>query len=126
MILATPRFIADPLLGHGPRTTPAPVYAPWLVANLTLDSLPTGRGAPLSGQRLAGLLSLGYIVASHQSLHPVPRATVLTYYLPLDAADPVASRRAALERSWESWRDEILRIFACRIRICRTVSSLWT
>lgn len=112
VVMATPRFITHRLLEREGPPSRGAVYAPWLVANLTLESLPEGRGAPVSWDNVwQGSRSLGYIVANHQSLHPVPRATVLTYYLPLDATEPGTARRVALERSWDSWRDQILEDF---------------
>ncbi len=111
VVLATPDYVTQRLLaaaGDGPSGR-RPVYAPWMVANLTLDALPAGRGAALAWDNVwYDSPSLGYIVATHQALDPVPRATVLTYYLPLDHADPVEARREALGRSWGEWRDRIL------------------
>lgn len=108
-VLAVPTFVArrllPPVTGR-PTGEVAPVYAPWVVANLTVDSLPPGRGvAPAWDNVVFGARSLGYVNAGHQSLHPVPRATVLTWYRPLDDEAPDAARRQALARRWEDWRD---------------------
>jgi hypothetical protein len=41
-------------------------------------------------------------------LHPFPKRTVLTYYLPLDNAEPRLARTEALARRYEDWCDLIL------------------
>ena len=108
-ILAVPRFVATRMyppcaIGEG-----GPACVPWMVANLTLDRLPVGRGAPLAWDNVIyDSPSLGYVVATHQHLHPVPRATVLTYYQPLDAKEPAMERQEALKRSYPEWCDRIL------------------
>ena len=86
------------------------VYSPWLVANLTLDAVPGGRGmAPAWDNVIYGNeTSLGYVVATHQDLRPVPGATVITYYLPLDGDAPAEARTKALARSYDSWCEQIL------------------
>lgn len=84
-------------------------YAPWMVANLTVDGMPEGRGFPPAWDNvLYGSPSLGYVVATHQSLSTRPGPSVLTYYRAMTGPDPDAERRAMLRRTWESWRDEIL------------------
>ncbi len=92
--------------------------APWLVANLHLRApLRDNPGAPPSWDNVihtplptAGtapaLRSLGYVDATHQNLHPVPGATVLTWYLAL--GDVPDGRRQLLERPWTHWRDLLL------------------
>ena len=52
--------------------------------------------------------SLGYVVATHQSLHPYPRDSVLTWYKSLDHLPPPEARQEALNKPWTSWRDEVL------------------
>ncbi len=79
-------------------------YSPWMVANITLDEMPVGRGAALAWDNVArDSASLGYVVATHQSLRPVPRETVLTHYWPLDSAAPREERQRALDRSHADW-----------------------
>jgi predicted NAD/FAD-binding protein len=80
-------------------------YAPWLVANLTLTALPTPRaGVPLAWDNVIYKSpSLGYVVATHQSLQSRPRETVLTFYHAL-AQRPTAQARAhLLANGWEQW-----------------------
>jgi hypothetical protein len=84
-------------------------YAPWMVANLTVDRVPAGRGAPPAWDNvLYGSDSLGYVTATHQSLRIAPGGSVLTYYRPY-TGDPAAERAAMLLKPWGAWRDEILR-----------------
>jgi monoamine oxidase len=85
-------------------------YAPWLVANLTLSAFPTPRaGAPLAWDNVIYKSpTLGYVVATHQSLQSRPRETVLTFYHAL-AGRPTSDARARLrERGWEGWASFIV------------------
>jgi hypothetical protein len=101
-------------------------YAPWMVANLTVDRMPEGRGAePAWDNVLYDSPSLGYVVATHQSLSLRRGPTVLTYYRPFTGPDPAAERRAILARPWEGWRDEILAdLSAAHPGIADTVRSI--
>ena len=101
-ICAAPRFVAQRIVrGLAPVNVE---YSPWMVANLTLDALPTGPGAPLAWDNVIEHSdSLGYVVATHQHLASVPRATVLTHYWPLDREPPRAARARALARSYDEW-----------------------
>jgi hypothetical protein len=85
-------------------------YAPWLVANLTLDELPAeGAGAPLAWDNvLYGSAGLGYVVATHQRLQLSPGATVLTYYRALSEMEPQTARKKLLDASREEWAGGIL------------------
>jgi phytoene dehydrogenase-like protein len=105
-VLAVPSFVAARLLGgQADDAWPAQVHAPWLVANLWLDHAPTGRGAPLSWDNVIFEgRGLGYVVANHQSLQRMHDGLVLTYYLPMDHADPATARREAATWSWNDVR----------------------
>jgi hypothetical protein len=83
-------------------------YAPWLVANIHIDKplLDQGGAAPSWDNVLYGAAGLGYVNAKHQSLEPVPAATVLTYYRAL--GDKPNGRQQLFERPWQAWRDDIL------------------
>jgi predicted NAD/FAD-dependent oxidoreductase len=85
-------------------------YAPWLVANLTLDEAPLDRhGAPLSWDNvLYDSPALGYVVATHQSVASHRGATVLTYYWPLADEPPAEARRRLLATPREAWAERIL------------------
>ncbi|UYY77862.1 FAD-dependent oxidoreductase [Sphingomonas sp. R1] len=113
-ILAMPHFVAA-------RVCPAVMadktftYAPWLIANVTVDRLPGGRGVPLAWDNVSSTSeSLGYVVATHQVPDAHPVATVLTWYLPLSNMPPPVARRLLLERPADEWkqmvRDDLLAI----------------
>ena len=112
VIWAAPNFVARRVirqLREQPQTQPPAVYSPWMVANLTLDAMPAGHGMDLAWDNvLYSSNSLGYVVATHQNPHPVPRRTVLTYYLPLDEDEPAVARQKALARRYEDWCDDII------------------
>ena len=80
-------------------------YAPWVVANLTLSEPPfLHHGAPLCWDNvLYHSASLGYVVATHQSLESRPGPTVLTWYLPLTGEPAPAARKRLLATPRESW-----------------------
>lgn len=85
-------------------------YAPWVTANLTLREPPyLHHGAPLAWDNvLYDSPSLGYIVATHQSLASRPGPTVLTWYLPLTQEAPAHARRKLIASSREQWAQAAL------------------
>ncbi|MEO5797527.1 MAG: FAD-dependent oxidoreductase [Rhodoferax sp.] len=111
-IVALPVFIAARVVQNPPdfltqaaaRTT----YAPWLVANIHIDKPLHDRPGPAPSwdNVLYNAPGLGYVDAMHQSLLPVPGATVLSYYRAL--GDVPQGRRLLLEKPWSAWRDDIL------------------
>ena len=112
VILATPHFVTTRLLGEG--RADGFDYAPWLVANVTVDRPPAGPGAQLAWDNVNWTSnSLGYVVAGHQSLSAVPGPTVLTWYMPMSGTDPSTARRELIARPLEHWqrivRDDLLR-----------------
>lgn len=103
IVCAAPRFIARHLIAEL-AATPVPCYSPWVVANLTLRE-------PVSeawDNVLRESASLGYIVATHQSLTPAQGPTVITWYRPLDDLPPAKAREEALRRSYDDWCDIIV------------------
>jgi hypothetical protein len=107
-ILAVPRFVADRLLNREPDD--AHSYAPWMVANVTTSKMPGGVGIPLCWDNVVhDSASLGYVVATHQSLRRVRTQTVLTYYWPLCDLPPDEARRAALARPLAEWQAMVLK-----------------
>lgn len=108
-ILAMPHFVAS-------RIAPALVapdarftYAPWLVANVTLDRLPRGPGSAIAWDNVPFIgESLGYVVATHQSRSMAAGPTVVTWYMPLSRGTPNAQRRDLLSRPPEHWRDMVV------------------
>ncbi len=83
-------------------------HAPWLVANVRIESPLADRPGPAPSwdNVLYGTAGLGYVDAGHQSLDPAPGPTVLSWYRPL--GDMEGGRRQLLERPWTAWRDELL------------------
>ncbi|PWB51952.1 MAG: twin-arginine translocation pathway signal protein [Nitrosomonadales bacterium] len=86
-------------------------YAPWLVANLTLNSLPEpGHGAPLSWDNvLYGSPALGYVNATHQNLRSHEGPAVLTYYWALSGEPEKVARQRLFDTPWQNWSESILR-----------------
>lgn len=137
-IVALPTFLRRYLIAdyrERPQNVPAWLgqfsYAPWMVANLTLQrahSAPVAAAPAPAHARGGGFPpawdnvliespSLGYVVATHQrESAPQPVAaggdgqprTVWTYYLPLCDGDPRAERRRLQELSWARARDHVL------------------
>lgn len=85
-------------------------YAPWLVANLSLNSTPvSGNGAPLSWDNVIfNQQSLGYVNACHQIPASQVKAFVLTYYKALAAGEPRDERMAAHSTTPEVHAEEIV------------------
>ena len=111
VIYAAPMFAAPYVCPELRSRMPALTYSPWLTANLVLDRWPreSGRGAPVAWDNVMfDSRSLGYVVATHQSLATHHPRTVWTYYLPLADHAPQAGRRLLASRSWEAWCSEIL------------------
>ena len=114
VVLACPRYLAKHLLA-GSSLPPEPFigefqYAPWMVANLTLKEFPIVRnGVPIAWDNVIyGSNSLGYVVATHQTLRTHLRETVFTYYYPLTGSSAVQERNRLLETDWKTWAESIL------------------
>ncbi|MGF7151505.1 hypothetical protein FHS96_005171 [Sphingomonas zeicaulis] len=113
LILAMPHFIAHRIAPEAAPSTAGFSYAPWLIANVTVDRMPGGPGAKLAWDNVSATgETLGYVVATHQTLDMRRTATVLTVYLPLSTMAPAAARRLLLDRPEEDWKriveDELL------------------
>jgi len=115
VIWACPRIFAPHVMADDRRTDLEYLrqfyYSPWLVANLSLRSLPLTRsGVPIAWDNVIyDSPSLGYVVATHQSLATQVRKTVLTYYYAMVGESPVQERTHLLRRSWKDWVDFILK-----------------
>ena len=114
VIVACPRQFAKYLLSDsrvGAQGVEAFEYAPWMVANLSLREFPAERaGALLAWDNvLYDSPSLGYVVATHQSLKTHLRESVFTYYYPLTASPVRQERTRLLETDWRTWSQFILR-----------------
>ncbi len=113
VVLALPLFVARHLLQSPPpalqEATNLLRYAPWLVANLHLDSpLAEQAGAvPAWDNIIHGSAGLGYVNAQHQSLHPTAGhsgPSVITAYHAL----PTSERAALLQPDWQPWAQRVL------------------
>ncbi len=119
VIYAAPRFTA-PYVVRTSRTEPPQAYhptleyAPWAVANISLASPRHGGSRRFAWDNVFYRgKTIGYVVATHQSLALGTGATVLTMYWPLSESDPKSARTAALSRSADEWShlflEELLR-----------------
>lgn len=110
VIVAVPAFVAKHLV-RASRDVDfgAFQYAPWMVANIVVDSwLGERRGEPLSWDNVIyGSSSLGYVLSQHQNVELGSGGKTITYYRALTGADCAQTRKVAMETKWESWRDSI-------------------
>ena len=98
-MLAMPHFVAARVAPQWSVDSTGFGYAPWIVANVTVDRTTAGQGVALAWDNVSWTSkSLGYVVATHQSLDAVPGASVLTWYMPLSDMPPAAARRLMLDR----------------------------
>jgi putative NAD(P)-binding protein len=109
IIFACPSYLAKYLIENAPSVESFD-YAPWLVANLTLDAFPHERsGVPIAWDNVIYESdSLGYVVATHQSLRTFQPETVFTFYQPLTGSSPAAERGRLLSTNWQTWVDFIM------------------
>ncbi|MGH9672305.1 MAG: FAD-dependent oxidoreductase, partial [Bryobacteraceae bacterium] len=109
VLFATPTFLLPYVLEDAPPPAGAVEYSPWITANLTLDRPPAERGAPRAWDNVFyNSPSLGYVVATHQSLRTREDRSVWTWYRPLCDGPPAAGRRMLLARDWAYWKETIL------------------
>ncbi len=116
-IVALPIFVAVRVVQNPPdwlrQAAAQTVYAPWLVANIHINSALDDRpGAPPSWDSViyssaSTAPGLGYVDASHQRLQTVPGATVLTHYRALGDLG-IPGRQMLLDTPWANWRDAIV------------------
>jgi protoporphyrinogen oxidase len=108
VVCAIPRFVARRVVRGLEGERGGFSYAPWVVANLTVDGPPVEHGFPTCWDNvLYESPSLGYVVATHQQDRP-ERDSVWTWYRPFCGPDPSAERTRILGRDWASWRDEAI------------------
>lgn len=106
VILAMPHFIASRVAPGEVAPSAAFSYAPWLVANVTVDRLPEGRGSPLAWDNVSYASdSLGYVVATHQGEAAIVGPSVLTWYQPLSKMAPADARRELIDRPIAHWQE---------------------
>lgn len=104
VIMAMPHFVAARV---APQETVkgALRYAPWVVANVTVNRQPRGRGSALAWDNVStGSDSLGYVVATHQSGSAGEGPTVLTWYMALSREEPAQARKLMATRPLAEWQ----------------------
>jgi len=108
VIVATPSFVTRhlvrPFRDDPPPHFSAFSYSPWLVANLHLRRRPRQVGFPIAWDNVVYQgASLGYVVATHQTLQD-EGPTIFTYYQPLVDSNPaVARQRLAVAEHAATW-----------------------
>lgn len=111
-IVSVPQFVAARLLAEAERSQKVKQYfhyAPWMVANLTVNNLKERSGVPLSWDNvLHGSYSLGYVNATQQLQQQDKPRRNLTYYQPLTSEDPVTERTKAQNTPHAQWVEMIL------------------
>lgn len=109
IVYALPSFTRKYILGEKSDVTKGLTYSPWLVANLSVDRIPTGKGIPPCWDNVIYQSpSLGYIVSTHQDLRAGREESVLTYYRAFGEKDTVSIRKKMMRTSWSEWKDSIL------------------
>lgn len=109
LIVALPRFVAQRLVPECAVPQGTLSYAPWMVANCTVDRLPQSSGTALAWDNVPfGSASLGYVVATHQNLQRYESASVLSSYWPLAAQSPTIARMIAGLRQSHDWERLVL------------------
>jgi hypothetical protein len=84
-------------------------YAPWLIANLTLERRPENKGAePAWDNVIYQSPSLGYVDATHQSVAQHKAKAVWTYYHALAGGKGNDQRRILLGGDWAWWTERVL------------------
>lgn len=108
VIWAAPLFVL-PRVMPSVQLASQPDYAPWVVANLTLDRRPDERGAAVAWDNVIyESESLGYVNATQQSMGRQGPENVWTWYHAVTDRPPVEARQWLSSRPWSAWRDQIL------------------
>ncbi|MCC7153216.1 MAG: FAD-dependent oxidoreductase [Bryobacterales bacterium] len=109
VIFAAPTFLGAWLIDPAPPKYPLE-YSPWLTANLTLERWPEEQDTePAWDNVIYDSKSLGYVVATHQSLKVHQRRTVWTWYHSFSEGSARDQRRLLLGGDWSYWKEFILR-----------------
>lgn len=109
VIATAPQFVNGYLFEGRKQLTKDFTYAPWLLATLTLSSLPDDFSHPLSWDNvLFGAEGLGYIYNQHQSLKQLQDKIIITYYHSFSSADTKKNRKAVYKTDKEYWKTFVL------------------
>jgi len=106
VVWAAPTFLASWVVEG---VAPWPMdYAPWMIANLTLERRPANKGAePAWDNVIYQSPSLGYVDATHQSLAMHKDQAVWTYYHAMAEGRGIDQRRILLGSDWKGWTERI-------------------
>jgi phytoene dehydrogenase-like protein len=108
VVFAAPTFLSAHLVDPPPPKWPLD-SSPWLTANLTLDRWPAEKGAePAWDNVIYDSPTLGYVVATHQTIRMRQVPTVWTFYWALSQGKPADQRRLLLGGDWQYWKEKIL------------------
>ncbi len=104
-VWAAPVFVLPRVWSAMPEIS-IPEYAPWLVANLTLNKVEDSEFSTWDNIIYQGQ-GLGYVDATHQTMQFHRPQRVLTYYHTLNRLPPREARQYLLETSHETWTNQI-------------------
>lgn len=108
VIFAAPTWLASWIVDPPPPRWPF-AYAPWVVANLTLARWPENRGLEHAWDNVIFRSpSLGYVVATHQSVKTYQPETVWTWYMALASGRAADQRRLLLGGDYAYWKEIVL------------------
>lgn len=103
-------YILRNKVGNLTEAAKAIQHAPWLVANITINS-PEALQAnvPLSWDNVIyNSNALGYVVANHQDVEKYHEKMVLTYYQSFGELNNDAARQMLYQKTWQFFADSIL------------------
>ncbi|MCS7043312.1 MAG: FAD-dependent oxidoreductase [Bryobacteraceae bacterium] len=108
VIFAAPTWLASWIMDPPPARWPFE-YAPWVVANLTLRRWPANRGLDYAWDNVFyNSPSLGYVIATHQSVKTFQPETVWTWYMALAPGRAADQRRLLLGGDYAWWKEAVL------------------
>ena len=108
VIFAAPTFLAPYLMEGAPPVSHFE-YSPWLTANLVIERPPREFGIEQAWDNVVyDSPTLGYVVATHQSLATHQDRSVWTFYWALTDGPAARNRKLLLETDWHYWKEAIL------------------
>ncbi len=110
IIMATPQYVNKKILADvaPDRSVDTFDYAPWIIANITINGMPAQRGLALCWDNVVyDAASVGYVNANHQNITTNSKK-VLTFYLPYTSDTPKTERNKLYAASYEQLQDKIL------------------
>ncbi len=105
LVWAAPLFVLPRVWPSMPKIS-TPEYAPWLVANLTINNVDNEEFSTWDNIIYKGE-GLGYVDATHQKMQFHRPHRVLTYYNALNHLPPREARQYLLTTSHEQWTKRI-------------------